>query len=62
MAPKQKGAKKGEKSYSYEEFLKTFYPKPKGEHEPIPRDPKIFGTRLAEAALKKIRESSQAQS
>jgi hypothetical protein len=56
--PTRKAAKKGEKSYTYEEFLKTFYPKPKREQEPTPRDPKIFGNRLAEAALKKIKESS----
>jgi hypothetical protein len=61
MATK-KVTKKGEKTYSYEEFLKVFYPKPKKEQEPIPRDPKIFGSRLAEAALKKIKESTEVKS
>lgn len=54
MASSKKG-KKAEKEYSYEEFIKTFYPKPTGENRPKPSDPKDFGTRLAEAALKRVK-------
>lgn len=54
MAQTKKG-KKGEREYSYEEFLKTFYPKPTGENKPKPSDPKDFGVKLAEAALKRMK-------
>jgi hypothetical protein len=57
----RKTRKKEEKSYSYEQFLKTFYPKPRGEGEPLPRDPKVFGSRLAEAALKKLKAPSSSE-
>lgn len=60
--PTKKPTKKGEKAYTYEEFLKTFYPKRECEQEPTPRDPKTFGSRVAEAALKKIKESPDAKS
>jgi hypothetical protein len=54
MATAKKKTKKAEKSYSYEEFLKTFYPKQVSELNSMPPDPRIFGGKLAEAALRKI--------
>jgi hypothetical protein len=61
MMAKKRASKKEEKSYSYQEFLKTFYPRPQEERNETPRDPKVFGSKLAEAALKKIRESQEAR-
>lgn len=54
MATAKKG-KKVEKEYSFEEFLKTFYPKPKQRDKPKPSDPKDFGAKLAEAALRRVK-------
>jgi len=58
---KKRPSKREEKSYSYQEFLNTFYPRPKAERDERPRDPKVFGTKLAEAALKRLRESQESR-
>jgi hypothetical protein len=47
--------KKPERSYSYDEYRKTFYPKPTPEHKLAFQEPKSLGVRLAEEALKKIK-------
>jgi hypothetical protein len=54
MAEK-KGGKKGEKTYSYEEYRKTFYPNPPPQNDIASQDPKLFGRQLAEDALKQVR-------
>lgn len=55
MASK-KGEKKSEKLYSFEEYRKTFYPKPTPKSDLAPQDPTLFGRQLAENAIKKVRE------
>lgn len=57
--PTKKKEQKAEKTYSFDEYRKTFYPKPRPEHKPAPQDPKVFGGSLAEEALKKIKEGSR---
>jgi hypothetical protein len=52
---------KGTKLYSYDEFRKTFYPDSNFEL-PTPQDPRAFGRRLGEEAVKKIKEQAQARS
>ena len=44
------------KTYSYDEYLKTFYPH-QIERKDILFDPNLFGDKLAEKSLKKLRES-----
>ena len=41
-----------ESRYSYDEYRKTFFPKPPLEREI--QEPNIFGARLAEEALKQL--------
>ena len=53
--PNKQTGKGREKSYSYDEYRKTFYPKPRPEHKLTFQEPKSFGGRLAEEALKKIK-------
>lgn len=52
----KKGGKKSEKMYSFDEYRKTFYPKPAPENGHASQDPKLFGKQLAEDALRQIRE------
>jgi hypothetical protein len=55
MATK-KGVKKTAKLYSYDEFCKTFYPRTDVDRKVSPQDPKVFGRKLGEEAVRKIRE------
>ena len=48
------------KLYSYDEFRKTFYPDSDSEL-PVSQDPKVFGRKLGEEAVKRIREQAQAR-
>lgn len=57
MTATKKKTNKGEKLYSYEEYRKTFYPNPDLEQKIAPQDPKVFGRRLAEQALKEAAKS-----
>jgi hypothetical protein len=59
MAATKKGVKKTEKLYSYDEFRKTFYPSTDLDRKVSPQDPKVFGRKLGEEALRKIREQTQ---
>ena len=51
----------GAKLYSYDEFRKTFYPDSNLEL-PTPQDPRAFGRKLGEEAVKRIKEQAQARS
>jgi len=44
------------KTYSYDEYLKTFYPHQIERKETL-FDPHLFGDKLAEKSLKKLQES-----
>jgi hypothetical protein len=48
------------KFYSYNEFRRTFYPDSDLEL-PTPQDPKAFGRKLGEEAVKKIKQQAQAR-
>jgi len=50
----------GVKLYSYDEFRKTFYPDSNLELQ-TSQDPKAFGRKLGEEAVKKIKEQAQAR-
>ena len=49
------------KLYSYDEFRKKFYPDSDFEL-PTPQDPREFGRKLGEEAVKKIKQQAQARS
>jgi hypothetical protein len=53
---KQTEKKQLEKSYSYDEFLQTFYPNQDNQTKRFEQSPKEFGKTLAEDAVKTIRE------
>jgi len=57
---KEKKTSKKEKNYSYYEFLREFYPNSKSKDEMVSREPKTFGSLLAEEAIKKVREKLRA--
>ncbi len=44
------------KTYSYDEYIKTFYPH-QSESEEILFDPHLIGDKLAEKSLRKLQES-----
>jgi len=50
----------GVKLYSYDQFRKTFYPDSNFELQ-TPQDPRAFGRKLGEEAVKKIKEQAQAR-
>ncbi len=59
MLKTKRTAKTVEKEYSYDEFRKTFYPNPDLERKISPQDPKVFGRKLGEEAVKRISEQTQ---
>lgn len=56
MAAKKKATKQKiqNRQYSYDEYRKAFYPKP--QPSPNPQEPEVFGARLAEEALKELKQ------
>lgn len=63
MATTQKAktrARTTTKLYSYDEFRRTFYPGSDFEL-PTPQDPRAFGRKLGEEAVKKIKQQAQAR-
>jgi hypothetical protein len=56
MATKKKSTKKKiqNREYSYDEYRKAFYPKP--QPSPNPQEPEVFGARLAEEALRQLKQ------
>lgn len=52
---KQTAKEKVEKSYSYDEFVRKFYPNQERHLDRFDQSPKQFGKSLAEDAVKTIR-------
>jgi hypothetical protein len=52
----KKSKEKSDKTYSYEEYRKQFYPKDDFLTSRLPQDSRTLGLDLAQKALKKIRE------
>ena len=56
--PTKKPTKKAQATYSYEEYLDVFRPKPLPEHEPVrPVDPDEISKKLAEQAIKRVKQA-----
>lgn len=53
---KQTEKRQNEKSYSYDEFVREFYPNQERQSKRFEQSPKEFGKTLAEDAVRSIRE------
>jgi hypothetical protein len=53
---KQTEKRRTEKSYSYDEFVREFYPNQERQTKRFEQNPREFGKTLAEDAVKTIRE------
>ena len=59
MTAKKKSikSKTQNRQYSYDEYRKAFYPKP--QPSPNPQEPEVFGARLAEEALRQLKQEEE---
>lgn len=58
---KRKPMKRKEKMYSYDEYKKTFRIKHEKDMDTLPASPRVFGVKLAQEALRKIKKDSGRQ-
>jgi hypothetical protein len=59
MPPKKKGKKPEEKLYSYDEYRKAFCVNPKAKQDYSKEEARVFGVKLAEQAMKKVKHGLQ---